>query len=184
MMRKGKQRKDMPMNLATVKSAIAAAPKGANIILEWVRPAKVKKAAQGDNIEKHVRMVGRMGIEYDAMKSTVERRESGEAPAENAGLPWGEWLEYPYLIQHKGKVYLRLYVGTSRKVTPKVEWTRNGQPVSREDIESALLASEKSERKGDTFTCTLANLTRVHIEDTSDNGIDSIQTPAADPVTA
>jgi len=170
------------MDLATVKTAIVSAPKGANIILEWVRPAKVKKACV-DNIEKHVRMVGRMGIEYDNMKSTQEKRESGDAPKENAGLQWGEWLEYPYLIQHKGKVYLRLYTGTSKKTPPKVEWLCNGETVQRETLDSVLLASEKQEGHSDTFTCTLANVIRVHIEET-EKPLDSIQIPTSEPVTA
>lgn len=148
------------MLLGAVQSVIGLTPKGANIVLEWSRGVKTRKGVT-DTIRKSVRMVGRIGIEYDSQKAVVAKRESGELPAENAGLPWGRWECYPWLIEHKGNHYIRLYNGTSKLVKPKVEFTINGKPCDREAIESKLLASELAEKTGDCFTCKVEDMTRI-----------------------
>ena len=150
------------MQLAQVKSAILAAPKGSNIIVEWLRNAKVRKGCSP--VSKSVRMVGRMGIEYDNMKVVEAKREDGTLPAENNGLPWGVWAEYPYLIEHKGNYYLRLYNGTSATVHAEAHFFRNGDEVTKESIMGDLLASEKEEKKGDCFCCKVEDITRIHTE--------------------
>lgn len=151
------------MQREQVETAIGAAPKGANIVVEWVRPCKTRKGVQ-DSITKAVRMVGRMGIDYDNIGAVQDKRESGELPKENAGLPWGVWATFPYLIEHQGAFYLRLYNGTSEKVKPEVHFFRNGVEVRKDEIAPVLLASEKEEKHGDCFTCKLENMTRIHTE--------------------
>lgn len=151
------------MNLNQVQTAVENAPKGANIIVEWVRPCKVKKGC-ADSITKSVRMVGRIGIDYDNLKAVEAKRESGELPAENQGLPWGKWYAFPYLIEHKGTYYLRLYNGTSDKVHADAHFFRNGVEVTKESLDNDLLAAEKSSEHGDTFTCKVENMTRIHTE--------------------
>jgi hypothetical protein len=151
------------MQLDQVRTAVQTTPKGANIILEWVRPCKTRKGVQ-DAITKSVRMVGRIGVEYDNLKAVQEKRESGELPAENAGLPWGNWSEYPWLIEHKGQYYVRLYKGTSASVHPEAHFFRNGVEVEKESIAPLLLASELDDSKGETFTCKVENMTRIHAE--------------------
>jgi hypothetical protein len=109
-------------------------------------------------------MIGRMGIDYDNMASVQAKRESGELPAENKGLPWGTWDIFPFMIEHKGAYYLRLYAGTSDKVKPEVHFFRNGQEVSKESIKADCLASETEEKTGDCFCCKVENMTRIHNE--------------------
>lgn len=151
------------MERSQVVAAIEATPKGANIIVEWVRPCKVKKAVT-DMITKSVRMVGRMGIDYDNIASVQTKRENGELPSENNGLPWGTWDIFPFMIEHKGNYYLRLYNGTSDKVHPEVHFFKNGQEVNKDEIAPVLLASEKEEKTGDCFCCKVENMTRIHNE--------------------
>lgn len=151
------------MELATVQNVLTLAPKGANIVLEWTRSVKTRKGVT-DTILKSVRMVGRVGIEYDNQKSVIEKRESGELPSENAGLPWGRWAVYPFLIEHNGQHYVRLYNGTSKLTTPKATFTVNGQEVGRDEIAPKLLASELAEKSGDCFTCKVENMTRIWVE--------------------
>lgn len=146
-----------------VVEAALMAPKGANIIVEWLRPAKTRKACTMV-IEKHVRMVGRLGLNYDAQKDVIAKRESGELPAVNAGLPWGNWEIWPYLIEHKGQHYLRLYNGTSKMVHPMVEWLCEGVVVPKSLIENELLASELTDKEGDCFNCKIENMIQIHNE--------------------
>ena len=151
------------MQVDQVKQAIQTTPKGANIVIEWVRPMKTRKGITAD-LTKSVRMVGRMGIEYDNVKKVQDKRENGELPSENQGLPWGKWAEYPYLIEHKGTFYVRLYNGTSEKVKPEVHFFQNGVEVEKEAIAAMVLKSEIDSKKGETFTCKVENMTRIHAE--------------------
>jgi len=151
------------MNLDQVKQAVETTPKGANIVLEWVRPVKTLKGVS-DKITKSVRMIGRIGVEYDNLTAVQDKRESGELPSVNAGLPWGKWSVYPWLIEHKDTFYLRLYKGTSATVHPEVHFFRNGVEVALNEIAPYILASEKEEKHGDCFTCKTENITRIHSE--------------------
>ena len=151
------------MQLNQVRQAIKATPKGCNIVCEWTRPCKTRKGTLVA-ITKSVRMVGRMGIEYDNINDVQEKREEGTLPAVNAGLPWGVWAEYPWLIEHKGKNYLRLYNGTSSLTTTKVAFFMNGEATDKAMVVPYLLASELTEKDGDCFCCDIENLTRINSE--------------------
>ena len=151
------------MQLDIVKATVQAATKGANIILQWHRACKVRKTCS-DTISKAVRAIGRVGINYDNMAAVKEKRENGELPAESAGLPWGVWAIFPYLIEHKGKYYLRLYKGTSATTKPFAQYYRNGIAVSFDDVKDDLLASEKGEKIGDCFTCKVEDMTAINWE--------------------
>ena len=151
------------MNHNQVMQAISETPKGANIIVSWERPAKTKKSFQGI-VNKQVRMVGRIGVQYDNLKAVKEKRESGELPAENQGLAWGQFLVYPYLIGHKGKEYLRLYHGTSKIPYNTAKFFVDGTEVEKSAIEDILLASEKIPCQGDCFVVQLDYITQIHSE--------------------
>ncbi|RMD51067.1 hypothetical protein D6827_02940 [Candidatus Parcubacteria bacterium] len=84
------------------------------------------------DVKKHVHGVFRAGVNYDNKASVQEKRENGELPAENAGLPWGEWLKPPYLVSHKGNIYVRLYPTPNCKV--ESYFTIDGEKVSDEEI--------------------------------------------------
>ena len=152
------------MQLDHLKLAMAATPKGANIVLEWIRPAHVRKGIS-ESILKSVRAVGRIGIEYDNVGAVQDKRDNGQLPSVNGGLPKGqEWELYPYLIlcPKSGKHLLRLYHGTSASVKPSVQWLRYGQVVEFASIEASLLASEKQAKTGDCFTVNVEDITRLH----------------------
>ena len=151
------------MELGQVKQAIETTPKGANIILEWVRPCKARKGVSAI-LTKSVRMVGRMGIDYDKIGAVQEKRENGELPSTPQPLPWGQWSIFPYLIEHKGAFYVRLYNGTSDKVHAEAHFFKDGVEVQKDEIAPLLLASELDEKKGDCFTCKVENITRIHTE--------------------
>ena len=154
---------DEAMELIQVRQAIKETPKGANIVCEWTRPCKTRKGTPAI-ITKAVRMVGRMGVEYDNLGAVQEKRDNGELPAVNAGLPWGQWSEYPWLIEHKGKHYLRLYNGTSKLTTVKATFYMDGIEAEKDRVAPFLLASELTEKDGDCFCCEVGNLTRINHE--------------------
>jgi len=149
-----------------VKEAIKATPKGSNIIVEWTRNGKTRKRLNiTDEITKSVRMVGRIGIEYDNTKSVQVKRATGELPTENQGLPWGEFEIYPYLIKHKTQQYLRFFKGTGNS-KPQVQWFKNGIAVSLESIKDLMPISESKTGKPtpDCFCIKIDSITRLNSE--------------------
>ena len=109
----------------------------------WRRDAKTKKGCP-HKIEKLVAAHSiRAGVVYDNMAAVADKRESGELPAENAGLPWGAWYLFPHIIEHKGNYYFRfaLNKGVSKFETT---WLCDGVAVTFDDVAAWLLASEKS----------------------------------------
>jgi hypothetical protein len=122
----------------------------------WRKALKTRKGVQG-KVEKVTSMSIRAGVDYDSMKVVKEKRESGELPAENAGLPWGQWVEFPYLIAHKDKHYLRLYPNGNGKI--ETQYFLNGSPATMEEISSYVLASELPKgEKPDCITVSLENI--------------------------
>jgi hypothetical protein len=98
-------------------------------------------------VEKVTSIVVRGGIEYDNQKVVIEGREDGTLPSENAGLPWGQWAEYPFHIEHKGTDYVRFYSASGISFEPKVEYYLNGILVDKSQIQPLCLASEFPNRQ-------------------------------------
>ena len=132
--------------IQTILEQVVSQKKGANVHLCWRRTCKTKKSAGNIRVEKEVCTVGRIGVNYDNMKSTKEGRADGSLPSQNAGLPWGQWQMYPFLIEHKETVYLRMSKGTSDKVKPSVTWFVNGVEADYSEVERFILASEKPKK--------------------------------------
>lgn len=130
--------------------------KGRFFSIVWRREMKTRKAVTS-KVEKMVSGVFRAGIDYDHKQSVQDKRESGELPATNAGLPWGQWLLFPHIISHKGNLYLRIYPANQNQV--KAEYFLNGESARREEIESLCLASEFAERE--SVECMTVKLSSV-----------------------
>jgi hypothetical protein len=91
--------------------------RGQFLSVVWQRLAKVRKTCQ-DVIEKRVVAHSiRAGVSYDSMANVQYKRESGELPAENAGLPWGTWFLFPHIIEHKGGYYFRFALNPGGSLT-------------------------------------------------------------------
>ena len=168
------------MKLEQVKSAVEETPNGANIILEWNRPAKVYKTCPYE-IRKQVRMVGRLNVDYNNLKAVKAKRYLGELP-ETPQPIWhgkGQWEIHPFLIRHTetGQRYLRLYNGTSKKTIPYSTWTCDGVATPYESIEGYLKASEKGDDHADCFTVKIEAITRIHHEELEVEGTESSKRP-------
>jgi hypothetical protein len=124
---------------------------GVNVLhVAWVSPEKkVAAAFRGHVLTKESTATVMTGVEYQSL-SVNNDRETGE-------LPWGEWVpeHYPYLIQHKGSFYARLYTvdGTIR-TTYKID----GRIVKREDYLAMLVPSAREPKRPNGGCIT------VHVE--------------------
>jgi hypothetical protein len=112
--------------------------------VEWERLLKVKKGV--DPIIKATSATLTLGTSYDSKAIVKEKRENGDLPAENAGLPWGEWLQYPWVIAHKGEQYLRCSVVKNDRNPPKVSFFQGGVEISRDQAKAQAYASEFYDR--------------------------------------
>lgn len=133
--------------------------KGVFSVVEMEKTLKTKKGFEP--IVKKSAFQVQLGVEYDAKKSVQEKRAEGLLPAENAGLPWGEWMLYPYVIAHKGEQYLRvsLFNGTFK---PTASFWQNGVEITREQAKLACYASEFKDHDGtDCFSIKASNIVRV-----------------------
>ena len=127
--------------------------KGTYITLHTLKQAKVKKSCPYKIVKSSKYKNARLGISYDNMSQTQVLRNTDEIPKENAGLTWGEWKSFPYVIEHKGKDYLRCYVEIRNIETT---WIKDGEVVNKADIEEYLLSSEKKKPKEGVDIVTLS----------------------------
>ncbi len=126
------------MDITDIDSFLSKKGQFASILYE--KEIKQLKGSPG-KVTKKVRLTGRAGINYENLSSVIEGRENGDLPAESAGLPWGEWHKFPYVIKNKDQYYLRLTLGANTK--PQVEYFLDGKPVDKGTALIYALASEK-----------------------------------------
>jgi hypothetical protein len=130
--------------------------KGQIVTLTTERNMKVRKGQEP--IQKRSTFQCRVGVNYDNIQAVKDKRESGELPPVNQGLPWGNWAVFPHLIEHKGEYYLRCTV-LRNNFTPTVNFTRNGNLISREDAVVSCLASEfKANDDNEVFTIKVSSI--------------------------
>ena len=152
--------------LAPLSNRLVSVPAGQFVGVSWSRPMKTRKGVT-DTLTKSVRSTVMVGANYDNRECVQDARANGDAPAENAGLPWGNWVEglENRVIENKGKFYLRIYPvknadGTRRAC--KTIFRRNGEIVPKASLQALCLASEFAESKPHTcYTLEEVNLCAV-----------------------
>jgi hypothetical protein len=127
---------------------------------------KPAAASKGRVLEKITTGTFRLGLNYANLGAVKEGIEAGER-GEVQSLPWGQWVEFPILIQHKGKQYARLYPVHARNdegiLVPKVDslqvtYMVDGQQVDRESFLWHLPPSQRQSKSSDCVTVALENL--------------------------
>jgi hypothetical protein len=140
--------------------------KGKFVAMVTSRPMKVRKGCQ--EILKQSEYVCRIGIEYDHQKAVIEKRESGELPAENQGLIGREWIVAPVILRSikSGKYMVRCSpVHNNPYNKHSVRYIRNGVEISREDAMKDAYASEFADRESvDAFDVTVDNIVSINSE--------------------
>lgn len=133
--------------------------KGQIVTLVTERPLKVRKNQEA--ITKRSEFQCRVGVTYDNIQAVKDKRATGELPAVNAGLPWGEWVDFPYVIAHKGEYYLRCTMlrNAFRKAPT---YTRNGVEITAAEAQLAALASEFGQGdNNDVFNIKVSSIREV-----------------------
>lgn len=151
---------DLDMLPAPVRKLLAKKGQYCRIVSN--RPLKVRKGR--DEIIKHSEFTVRIGVSYDALKSTKEGREDGTLPSENQGM-WGEWVIFPILKKHKENHYIRCTaVNGNDNCIPKTSFHRNGVEISRDEAKIDALASEFAEKDLTVFDIKVESIESVNGE--------------------
>lgn len=112
------------------------------------------------SIEKITLATVRAGIDFKNLSSVKEGIENGER-GEIHPLKWGSWKKFPYIIEHKGKEYVRLYPSLSKKHIPKVKYFLDGKEISKKDVLNYVTDSKRDEmikaEKPECFNVTDSN---------------------------
>lgn len=149
-----------------IADSFYAMQSGAFYKVQWTRDCKVRKSAGPIRVFKNVLAYVKTGLNYDNIASVQAKRDAGELPSENAGLPWGQWFDFPRVIEHKGEYYLRLYpaneFGPMKRNFFILENSKM-RDIDWVEAEKYLLASEfaDSEKQIDCFTVKLSNLVEL-----------------------
>lgn len=138
------------MELTNIQNELNKIKKGTFVDMSWGKQLKTRKGV-ADIITKESNGNVRLGIEYDNKKSVIEKRESGEIPAENQGLKGMEWLQFPYLLQGKNSIHLRVYPTNNNPIHAK--YYKNGVEISRDEAKEYCLKSEIPDRNGELPEC-------------------------------
>jgi hypothetical protein len=138
---------DMNTNTAT-SPALAAflSCKGQFASVTFKSNPKPAASSKGVMLEKVTTGVFRAGINFaniSSVKDGIASNERGEVQP----LAWGEWVNFPFVIAHKGENFLRLTVASGKVMS--VTFSVNGVEVSREEFETHLIPSARSEAKAD-----------------------------------
>jgi hypothetical protein len=122
--------------------------KGSFVTVAFKRAAKVRKNQTYDNIG-----------------AVQEGRENGTLPGENAGLPYGVWHTFPYVIEHNGEFHYR-WTMTGGKTLDSHYEDENGNIISAENAREICLASEFPTNKGPVTVMNTkeVNLTEINGE--------------------
>jgi hypothetical protein len=140
--------------------------KGQIVTLRTMKDCKVRKGESP--IVKDSTFQARIGVNYDNIAAVQEKRELGILPAENAGLPWGNWVEglFPYVIEHKGEYYFRCTMLHNAHSVHKRRFLRNGIEISVDEAKAACLASEfKDMSDNDVFCIKVNNIVEINGKD-------------------
>ena len=115
--------------------------KGSFVKVCWRSFPKPAAAHKGVVLEKTTSAVCRAGIDFSNLGVVKEAIANGER-GEVEPLPWGEWKKFPYIIEHKGVEYIRLYPSNAANQFPTCRYFVDGVEVSKEAFSCYLTPAE------------------------------------------
>lgn len=122
--------------------------KGSFVKVSWKSNPKPAGAYKQTLLEKQTVGVVRAGINYANLSSVKQGIEDGSRGAVDP-LPWGEWKIdkdgnslFPYIIEHKGEDYIRLYPSDGNNHRCISTYYVDGELVSKDEFAKYLTPSE------------------------------------------
>jgi hypothetical protein len=135
----------MSLSADAIKNKILSA-KGNFVKVCWKSQPKPAASFKNVILEKVSEGVVRAGIDYANLSSVKQGIEEGTR-GEVGALPWGQWKQFPYIIEHKGVDYIRLYPSVGNRT--KTHYYVDGSEVSKEQFASYLTGSDAKKLMGE-----------------------------------
>lgn len=145
------------MKFEEIRNIVKSKKNGTFMSMTYEKDVPVKSAYKGTVIYRKTTIVVRCGVEYDNISAVKDKRNNGQLPHENEGLPWGRWKEYPYFIEHNGKVYLRCATVNGNKA--KSSYYMNGNAIEKEKLDGII--RKESGGNTDIMTINIDNIVSV-----------------------
>jgi hypothetical protein len=123
---------------------------GINVIgAEWQSEVAPAARWKGHTLVKVSTAVVQTGVDFAALAVNGDR--------ETGSLPWGEWKHFPYVVEHKGQDYARLYVVDG---TIRTQYFVDGFDVERQAFLTYLTPSQREASRpvGGTITVKMRNM--------------------------
>lgn len=136
------------LDAASVRDRILNA-KGNFVKAAWKSTPKPAAAFKNILLEKKTVAVVQAGVNYANLSSVKDAIAAGER-GEVQELPWGQWYSdkltgkswFPYVIEHKDELYLRLYPSQGLNHKPQSVFYVDGEEVAKDVFATYLTASE------------------------------------------
>ena len=146
--------------------------RGAFMCVEIESAVPTLKSVQGVSVVKRSILYVTAGTEFANRKDVREAIEAGER-GEVGPLPWGAWVQYPFIIGHTPKAtgvyteYVRLFPPSEAQLAhfnlaPRVQFFANGEAVSR-DVAMQYCGSraKADDAKHDAFAVAAENICSI-----------------------
>ena len=138
--------------------------RGQGLNVRLVSTVPCLKAHAANIVQKFTEMTVISGVSFENRKDIKDAIAAGER-GEIQPLAWGTWKQFPFVIEHKGKDYLRLYLPSKAQIEAgffkptTVSFVCNGQPITRAEA-IALCGSKAEARENEqgVMTCKAENL--------------------------
>ncbi len=137
------------MNAVEIVNRLAG-HNGQNLSVAWQRQCKTRAGAP--TVTKQTIAPVRAGIDYKNL-GVVQTEIANGTRGQVEPLPWGVWQQFPFIIEHKGKEYVRLYPSSDKNHKPNVAYYVDGRPVDFAEVKPYLLASEMPKANDEKPLC-------------------------------
>ena len=119
--------------------------KGTHTTVRYQTEDKPAAAFKGTALKRIVRGAFRSGIAFENLNDVKEAIAAGDR-GEVQSLPWGEWKQYPHIITHKGKDYIRIYPAVGSGQFPSTTYLVDGVEVEKEFYLTFLTESDRKKK--------------------------------------
>lgn len=112
-------------------------------------------------LTKQSNISGIIGVEYEEETNIQREVNDKEANFKAQELPWGQWAQFPYLIENKGSYYIRI----THPEYDKVVYSLDGLEVDKSVIIPYIAPPSEKETEIKVLTVNIENIGSIEVVD-------------------